>query len=113
MRKEVPTNLDWVAEKSKCSLIEIFRQLTEGIERDVQKRNELREEGERVKFTTRPNGNILNVYRESWGVDSPWVYFKLEQDRIIVKDSEGNAFEATVMLNDLGECKPEINGQER
>jgi hypothetical protein len=42
------------------------------------------------------------------------VYFKLENNNISVRDEEHVLlFEATVGLNDVGECKPKINGQER
>jgi hypothetical protein len=58
-------------------------------------------------------GNVLNIYRDTDGVPSHWVYFKLEDGKITVMDSDGITFEATVMLNDMGDCKPKINGQER
>ena len=113
MTSEIPKKLDWVTARAHCSISALFEQLVLEVEEDVNQRNKQRTEMSRYKFTTNQSGNVFNVYSDSGGTERHFVYFKLETNKITVKDDNALLFEATVTLNDGGECKPKINGQER
>jgi hypothetical protein len=110
MMKEAPVSLDWVDVRAKCSLPAVFLTLKNEVEKDLQSHNAL-DGHKRLDF--QDNGDNFSVYRtSSSGIES--VAFVLLRDRIQVRDTKGTPiFDATLTLNDLGECKLKIDSAER
>jgi hypothetical protein len=108
--RTVPLTLDWVTERAKCSLTAIFLALKEGVKRDVDAQNDL---NGHPQLNYRDQDDRLQVYkRDGSGLES--VAFALRSNKIEVLDTNGALiFEATITLNDLGECKLRVQNQER
>jgi hypothetical protein len=108
---EVPETLDWVTKLSRCSLSAIFEKLKTEIQTDCEIKNSLKDSP--YHFSTNDSGTVFNVYRDG-GRKRQFVFLKLINDKIAVHDQQHiPQFEITVSLNDAGECKPKVNGQER
>ena len=106
-------NLDWIKERAACSLALVFERLKTEIKADVDERNAIRPERAGYKFVVDAKGNVIIVAAES---NRPYIAVKFElfDNAIVVKDkSEAVKIEATLTLNDRGECKLRVKGQER
>lgn len=106
-------NLDWVTARSLCSLATVFETLKLQVQQDVETRNKLRPENAHYKFNFVTKGDRFTVFLEAnlphWSVQ-----FKLSDKSIQIHDEGDNLLmEATVTLNDDGECRLRINGTER
>src|SRR5437773_10972312 len=111
LKKHTP-DFDWVKERSECSLGLAFAKLKAEIQADVTKRNQTLQEGALVKFDTASiDYRHIVVVRE--GRFHKSVTFSLTQNEIVVLDAEETMmFEATLTLNDDGECRFKIGGLE-
>ena len=111
LKKHMP-DFNWVKERAECSLGLVFAKLTAEIQDDVEKRNQAPQEARPVKFATGSiSGNHIVVVKE--GRFNKGVTFRLTQDCIeVLDDAERPMFEATLTLNDDGECRFKIGGQE-
>jgi hypothetical protein len=107
------SNFDWVRELSSCSLPPIFEKLKLEVEEDIKTRMALRREGDAYGFEMARTVDAFTVYLNS-NHRREAVKFTLKEKCIEVSDSSGDQmFEATLTLNDEGECRVKIDGQER
>lgn len=107
-------NLNWVKERFRCSLGEVFEKLKAEVKEDVAAREELRprtpaREHYAFKFTSTDRtftalleGNKLHKSVE----------FSLEDKAISVRTGGHPILSATVTLNDEGRCVVRINNKE-
>lgn len=112
MIDNVPTNLDWVTARAECSLYKMFKELRNGVKQDVAKRNELRQEGERVRFEMgAESGKGFSVFREGpTGTEAMDFFF--ENTEIRVADPNNVLFRMTVTVSNDGRCKFVVDGKE-
>lgn len=112
-----PINFDWVEARQKCSLQDVFEALRLGIRADVKKRNENLPDNpdpDRPTLKVAERGPTIRVY---WHdvyrqYQDFFVEFTLTLESISVKNSEGLLFDATIGLNDDGDCKVNIFGKQ-
>ena len=106
-------DFDWVTEYARCSIGALFEKLKLQLQEDVDKRQELRGSGPSYKFVLLHNSEKATVLIEGNNVHES-VVFRLSGRAIEVVDDEGNVrFTATPTLNDEGECRLKINGEEK
>jgi hypothetical protein len=106
-------NFDWVSARSRCSLMQVFETLKLQVQEDVDIRTKLRPALAEYGFKFLPNADRFTVYLEAnrphWSV-----VFTLTDKQIEVRDQDNNLLiEATVTLNDEGECRLRVKGEER
>jgi len=107
------SKFDWVTERSSCSLPKIFKALRLQVEGDVKTRNALRPNNSPYEFSVAENGGEFRALLESKAVHSS-VIFSLGEHAILVRDDTGNQmFEVTLTFNDEGECRLNVNKEER
>lgn len=113
MKEQDMSNFDWVKELSSCSLPAVFERLKLEVETDMNARMALRREGDAYGFEMSRTADAFTVFLNS-NQRREAVKFTLKAKSIVVSDSSGDEmFEATLTLNDEGECRVKINGQER
>jgi hypothetical protein len=104
---------DWVTERHSCSLPNVFKELRLQIEQDVKTRNGLRPNYAPYEFSLVDNEGGFRVLLKSKELDIG-VTFKLAEHAILVRDDKGvEMFEVTLMLNNLGECQLNVDGEPR
>jgi hypothetical protein len=112
VEKDTP-KFDWVTERARCSLPNVFRALRLQVEEDVRTRNALRPNNSPYAFSVAENGDDFTVLLEAGEVRRQ-IVFSLAEHAILVRDDKGEpAFEVTLTFNDQGECKLNVNKQER
>lgn len=108
-------DFEWVNARAKCSAFEVFRQIQEGVEMDVQQRNQqLPPPTDKAFKMLSP----LNPSPEKFGVmcmghnlrDA--VDFTCSQDGKILAVHGEKRVEATVTLNAERQCVLVVNGEE-
>jgi len=107
--------LDWVTERSNCSLAKVFETLKIQIQEDVDTRNKvMRSDGNTTtRFSTTSEASVFSVFTDSTKTVKS-VSFRLSSDMILVCDGNNKEmFKAYLTLNDSGECRFKINNQER
>ena len=105
--------LDWVTQRSECSLSVIFEKLKTQIQADVKTRNSMRPELAPYIFNISVKGDTIIVTADS---NRPYmaVQFELSGKSIVVKNKRDEVMaEATLTLNDRGECKLKVASQEQ
>jgi hypothetical protein len=109
-----PDNFDWVSARFKCSVGSIFEQLKLLITQDVELRNKLRiKKNEEPWFKVVGTDRSFSVIAEHAELAiHQTVTFSLNGQDIVVASVDGVIFRATVTLNNNGDCKPQIDGQE-
>lgn len=96
-------DFDWVTARHKCSLAQMFIRLHEGVKKDIEIRNSLRDGGA-CKWAVQSGRSHFTVYREP-ASNFKAVEFYLNDKGITIQDKDANTeIIATVTLNDLGEC---------
>ena len=104
-------DFDWVTAREKCSPGSVFELLRLQVKEDVETRNKSIKE-ERDAFRFNQNEKLFSVVLPSeplrYGVT-----FSLKGEKIIVERKNKPFLEATLTLNDEGECRLKVNGQER
>jgi hypothetical protein len=106
-------DIDWVAALSACSVGAVFEELKQQVRRDVESRNKLRSEYAHYVFRFIPEGDTFVVLIEGMKIHRTVTFF-CRENAIIVQRSKGTPeIEATLTLNDEGECRVKIDGQER
>ena len=107
------SKFDWVTARSACSLPKVFKELMLQVEEDVKTRNALRPANSPYEFSVTEDGADFAVHLDAKDVRRS-VTFSLAQHAISVRDGGGNKmFEVTLTFNDLGECKLNVNKEER
>jgi hypothetical protein len=105
--------LDWVAERSDCSLPKVFKTLMEEVKEDVKIRNSLRPDLAPYEFSIEENLNKLAVHMRASDFQRS-VTFCLEEHAILVLDNGGNQlFEVTLTFTDDGKCRMNAKQQSR
>jgi hypothetical protein len=103
-------DFDWVTELSRCSPVVVFEKLKLQIREDVKIRNSQLPKAH-DPFRIEEHGSSFAVLLPS---PHQAVTFSVTDKKISVKDWKGKLIcEATLTLNDEGECKVKIKGKER
>ena len=108
---DIPKELDWVRVRSGCSLALVFDALREQVQKDVEIRNELMGRHQPRCSVQSWNQDFAVLYGDGGGTRS--VVFFLGKNSIQIKGGSMTLlFEATLTLNDAGECKLMVDGKE-
>ena len=106
------SDFDWVTERANCSTQKVFRSLELGVKADVDKRNAVRQNGE-PKWDTTSSAERFSAFRDGGDGWSPLVVeFAIEGDRIDVCHNGGHVFGAKLTINNKGQCRLKVQGQE-
>lgn len=115
--------IDWVNERAACSLKKVFETLKLQVKEDVKARNESRLSPlpNGCKFVVSTSESQFNVSIDRTNEIAKYgqkplksALFVLDDKSIKVFDKEEKLMlEADITLNDLGECRVKIKGQER
>ena len=100
----------WVKAVALCSVGKMFDELKLDLKRDVGERNDLRA-GEPYMFTATPKNGDVIVSLDGNHIHHS-VTFSMHKMGITVRNDDGAMFEAALALNDEGECRYKVNGQE-
>src|SRR5580658_8957064 len=107
------SKVDWVTKRSACALPKIFKELTLQVEEDVKTRNALRPNNSPYEFSVAAHGDDFTVLLETEDVSKSVIFTRAEH-AIVVRDDKGQTlFEVTLMFNDAGECRLNVNKEER
>lgn len=109
MTKEIPDNLDWVAVRGKCSISHVFDSLKDEVQKDVDAQNSLQNHS---KFEVKIASDSFTVISgDGGGIRA--VVFALAGKTIRIKNGNRQVlFEASITLNDAGECKLKVDNKE-
>lgn len=106
-------NFDWVKARLECSLGKVFETLVMQIEADVSARNQRLPSGYQP-FETVREGNRFKVFRAPPGMPQ-WIAILDRTEngiRVINELTRKVIVEATLTLNNDGECRLKANGKE-
>jgi hypothetical protein len=107
------SKFDWVTERSSCALPKVFKALRLQVEEDVKTRNALRPNNSPYEFSVAENGDDFTVLLKAKDVHRS-VVFTLAEHAILVREDKGDPmFDVTAIFGDEGECRLEVNGEER
>ena len=107
------SNFDWITARSSCSLPNIFKQLRLQIEQDVKTRNSLRPPNSPYEFSLSDNNGGFRVILKADTLHTA-VAFILAEHAIVIRDNAGTEmFAITLTFTDRGECKLNVNAEER
>jgi hypothetical protein len=107
------SKFDWVTERSSCALPKVFEALRLQVEEDVKTRNALRPNNSPYEFSVAENGDDFTVLLKAKDVHRS-VVFTLAEHAILVREDKGDPmFDVTATFGDEGECRLEVNGEER
>lgn len=108
---------DWVTARSNCSVVMIFERLKSAVQDDVNKRQQLRRKSEfgyQYGFSVDIDQTRISVILKEPTAPAEAVVFYLKEDSIDVVNGSGkHKFKATPTINDEGECRLKVSGQER
>ena len=109
---QLPTDFSWVRERAKCSTAEIFKQLQMEAERDVKIANSVFELQGFLEFRITANTahDVFIASRE--GHLNHEVKFSLDAEKIHVKRDGQSDLEITLTLNNNGQCRLKVNGED-
>ena len=103
---------DWVSARAACSLGAMFETLRTQVRADVEAADQMRSEGEnRYAFTFISQERMFAAVVEGTGIRHV-ISFKLHDGFISVQDHERDLYQATVNLNDEGQCVIRVNARE-
>jgi hypothetical protein len=106
-------DLNWVRERHACSTMAMFEKLKMEVEQDVKQRNELCPEKAHYGFKFVSSSSAFAAVREGNNIHAS-IAFSVEKGVIVVKDDNKQIIlRASLTLNDEGECRFQVNGQER
>ncbi|MGA8273823.1 MAG: hypothetical protein WB919_19830 [Candidatus Sulfotelmatobacter sp.] len=104
---------DWVTQRSSCSLPNVFKDLRSQVEQDVKTRDSLRPNYAPYEFSVSDVDAGFRVLLKAKELEMA-VTFILAEHAILVRDDKGvEMFQVTLTFNDRGECKLNVNGEER
>jgi hypothetical protein len=107
------SNFDWVTERSSCSLPKVFNTLRLQVEEDVKTRNSLRPNASAYEFLLTHDTGEFAVLLKAKELQKS-VTFRLADNAILVRDDQGaQMFEVTLTFDDSGNCRLNVNAQER
>lgn len=97
---------DWVTARAECSVYRAFKELLEGVKKDVDKRNSLRRDSDPKWSVKAIDEKGFTVFREE-NTSFPsgaTIDFVLSEHGIKVSDEKALKFTVAVTLNDEGRC---------
>jgi hypothetical protein len=108
-------DFNWVDALSHCSLERAFERLKVQVGEDVkQRKDQLKKDSANYTVELWPDGSSFAVAVVGNGIKNMGVKFLLADKAIEVRNAEDKTmFEATLTLNDDGECRLMVNGQEK
>jgi hypothetical protein len=108
----IPTNLDWVMERAKCSATSAFETLKLQIEEDVKKRNDLKTPNDMFNLNIVGGSGVFKVWVE--GISGRrTVKFSQTSDGIRMTDEiDRTILEGKLTFTIGGQCKYIVNGEE-
>lgn len=113
-KREVPSNLDWVDERAKCSPIVMFESLRDLARQNTRQRNESLGFDSPKKywfaFNAANDDHAFAVIDLRGNFHRRATSFRLLGDVIEVEPASGDRFQATLTLTDSGECKLLVDG---
>jgi hypothetical protein len=110
---EKANGFEWVKAFSTCALGQVFEKLKLQVQEDINARNNLTAPSIKM-FKLIVEGNAFAVFLVAPGVSGQGVQFTLTDTAIRVSDGgDATILEATPTVNDAGECRLKVNGQER
>ncbi len=112
MNADIVYGSRWVSARAACSLGRVFDQIKLDVEEDVKARMALRSAPPYYVFEVSSTTDRLTVSLSGNKIDRKSVRFELYEKSIISEDMNGVKTEATLTLNDLGECRLKVNNQE-
>lgn len=105
----------WVTARHACSPFEVYKLLQSGCERDIEERNALRKSPTDDPFTFKltTDGDGFYVLRQGERRIASSVAFNWTEAGISVLGNDRTVFlEATLTLNDEGECRLKVGAEE-
>ena len=102
-------DFDWVSATEECSIACKFARLQSAAQNSTESRNTRMKE--RNKFTFGVHSEKCFFIRFLPGYRGGYVKFSAEEERIIVKNDQGDEFKVTLALNDDGCCRYKIDGE--
>jgi hypothetical protein len=107
------SNFDWVTERSSCSLPKVFNTFRQQVEEDVKTRNSLRPNPPAYEFLVTNDTGEFAVLLKAKELQKS-VTFTLADNGILVRDDQGKPmFEVTLTFDDAGNCRLNVNAQQR
>ncbi len=111
--EKAKTKFDWVTQRYSCSLPAVFRELRTQVEQDIKTRNGLRPNNAPYEFSLADHNGGFRVFLKAKELQMS-VTFAPAEHAILVRDDKGiEMFAVTLTFNDRGECKLNVNGEER
>lgn len=113
-KPDLPKDFDWVTARKACSFTKVHESLLLATKKYVEAMAETGADGKpfnRFVFTT--HHDVFSVVRESW--EKTGVRVWISRGEAIVAEYFGvkaDSVTATLTLNDDGECRLLVNGQE-
>jgi|SRR5450759_4401562 len=112
-KQPTPAHFDWVTELSRCSIGSVFEELKLQVESDVKTRTALRPDNCPYGFSMVAHESTFSVVFNQQNIRRA-VSFVMRDDLIVVKDHNNKEMlEAGLTLNDKGECRLKVKGEER
>jgi hypothetical protein len=108
---QLPPDFSWVRERAKCSTAEVFKRLQLEAERDVEAANSVFELAGFLEFriTTNSAHDVFIAAREGHPTQ---IKFSLGSGKIHVKRDGQSDLEITLTLNNNGQCRLKVNGED-
>jgi len=106
-------DFDWVKARAACSIAVVFKELQMGVKADVEIANALPGREGQFKVADGGDSDHFAVVRDQPRGNTDSVEFVRSGGRITAAHSRTKAkVEATLTLNDDGECRLKVNGKE-
>jgi hypothetical protein len=109
---EIPSELNWVEGRHKCSMPTVFKELQLGVQGDVDAVNALIIKGIMMRFSFVVSGKRFSVVCEVNYDPSGSVDFLLSGDEIIISEDGVEKLRACLTLNNSGKCTLRIGDEE-
>jgi|SRR5271157_3588337 len=110
-------NFDWVSALSACSIALVFEKLRLQVKSDVETREAMRElpKSQHYAFKFISNDREFSAAVHGHKIHRAVIFsLSLPSQSIKVRDEKDTLlFDATTTINDEGECRLKVNGQER
>lgn len=104
--------VDWVTERSACSLPKVFQELRLQVEEDIKTRNSLRPNNAPYEFSVVENGEEFTVLLEAKELQRS-VVFSLGEHAISVRgDQTDLKLDVKLNFTEKGACKLNVDGKE-
>jgi hypothetical protein len=106
------SNFAWVSERAKCTTLLVFKEIEIGVNDDIKEINSLRSKDSlEFRIVSNNNGDCFEVFRDKDAARS--IIFRLINDEISISNRSGDlTFSATLALNNKGQCRLNVNGEE-